>query len=387
MLQRADITGARPVILVEAADPAASLGDAKQEALARLSQLALGKEFQAQVLSRLADGTYLVQIDDAVAGMKLPPGTQTGDILDLTLLATEPRATFLLGKPSDTSTTSLSPAGRLLTNLLQLAQEDGAPPAALVGKTPLLAHPDAPTAQIATALRQALSFSGLFYESHVAQWANGTRPMVELLNEPPVKLLNSPPAQSPTPAPGTPSQLSSPHPAMQTAELDQLLNNVRQWAEGKQALPNAVQEHKLSLLDADSGNAAPMRQDATLTTEGAKLLSLQLDVLEQRRIVWHGELFPGQPLEWEISDDTPRHGQETSQGDEARTWQSTVRFSLPLLGTVSATISLTGEHVRVQVQTASEESAATLRSHGGLLAQALEAAGSKLDALQVSHDG
>src|SRR5438105_655040 len=99
MLQRADTAGARPVILIEATTPTSAVGDAKQEAFDRLSQLALGKEFQAQVLSRLTDGSYLVKIDDAVASMKLPPGTKTGDVVDLTLLATQPRPTFLLGKP------------------------------------------------------------------------------------------------------------------------------------------------------------------------------------------------------------------------------------------------------------------------------------------------
>jgi hypothetical protein len=382
MLQRADITGARPVILVEAAEPAASLGDAKQEALDRLSQLALGKEFQAQVLSRLADGSYLVQIEDAVAGMKLPPGTQAGEILDLTLLATEPRPTFLLGKQSDSSTASLSPAGRLLTSLLQLAQEDGAPPTALVGKTPLLARPDAPAAHIASALQQAIGFSGLFYESHVAQWANGTRPLAELLNEPPAKLLDAPP----TPAPNT-SQPHSfvPQATTQAAELQQLPNKVKEWADGR-ALSDALQAHKAGLATQDGGGPAAVRQQAGAATEAAKLLSLQLDALEQRRIVWHGELFPGQRFEWEISDDTPGGGREP-QADEARSWQSTVRFSLPTLGAVSATVRLSGERVRVQVQTADEQAAIALRSCGDLLAQALEAAGSTLEALQVSHDG
>ena len=67
MLPRADITGTRPVILIEATTPATALGQAKQESLDRLIQLTLGKEYQAQVLSRLADGNFLVKINNAVS--------------------------------------------------------------------------------------------------------------------------------------------------------------------------------------------------------------------------------------------------------------------------------------------------------------------------------
>src|SRR5690606_30114172 len=89
------------------------------------------------------------------------------------------------------------------------------------------------------------------------------------------------------------------------------------------------------------------KQQDMPATDGVKLLHLQLDALEQRRIVWQGELFPGQPLEWEISDETPQH--DGKQPEAQTSWQSTVRFSLPALGAISATIRLYGEHVQVQV--------------------------------------
>ncbi|HWT71383.1 MAG TPA: flagellar hook-length control protein FliK, partial [Oxalicibacterium sp.] len=130
----------------------------------------------------------------------------------------------------------------------------------------------------------------------------------------------------------------------------------------------------------------PLRADTTLNAESAKLVSLQLDALEQRRVLWQGQLFPGQPFEWEIADDTPRrHGQEAEAPPQS--WQSSVRFSLPMLGAVQATVRLSGDHVRVDVRAADEHTASTLRAHGGLLADALGAAGTTLDALLVQHDG
>ncbi|MES2934464.1 MAG: flagellar hook-length control protein FliK, partial [Pseudomonadota bacterium] len=98
---------------------------------------------------------------------------------------------------------------------------------------------------------------------------------------------------------------------------------------------------------------------------------------------WQGELFPGQPLEWEISDDTPEN--KADQSEPEKSWNSTVRFTLPTLGSVSATIRLSGEHVQVLVNTANEETAMTLRSHGKLLADALDSAGSTLDSLLVKR--
>jgi hypothetical protein len=394
MLQRADIAGARPVILIEATTPSSAVGDAKQEAFDRLSQLALGKEFQAQVLSRLTDGSYLVKIDEAVASMKLPPGTKTGDVVDLTLLATQPRPTFLLGKPDAGATTQLSNAGRLIGNMLQMAQQDGAPPTAVVGKTPLVATPNTPPAQIAAALQNAVTFSGLFYESHVAQWANGTRPLAQLFSEPPAKTQNSTPtgatpqAQTPgQPAPG--AERTIPAQQQPLADLSKLMANVKELVSGDRTLPEVLNALKAGITSSQDNpdQLTAARQDPATNTEAVKLVSLQLDTLEQRRIVWQGELFPGQPMEWEISDDTPkRNGDGAFEQPEQQSWQSTVRFSLPTLGAVSATIRLTGEHVQVNVRTANEGTATALRTYGGMLADALGAAGSTLDSLLVKHD-
>lgn len=372
MLPRADITGTRPVVLIEASAPATALGQAKQETLDRLLQLTLGKEYQAQVLSRLSDGNFLVKVDNAVASMLLPPGTKAGDKLDLTLLATQPRPTFMLGKAEAGATTSLSNAGRLIGNMLQLAQQDGMP-TAIVGKTPLVATPGASAQQIAGALQNAVAFSGLFYESHVAQWALGTRPASDLLREPAAKHSNLPLTGQP--------QAASENSA--ASDFGRLMTNVREWVGGERALADLLRSAQTGKSEHESIAPLAGKQQDIPVSEGLKLINLQLDTLEQRRIMWQGELFPGQPLEWEISDDTPEKNAEQSEPEPA--WNSSVRFSLPTLGSVSATIRLSGEHLQVQVHTADEETAVTLRSHSKLLADALAAAGSTLDSLLVKQ--
>lgn len=376
MLPRADISGTRPVVLIEASTPANAVGSTRQESIDRLAQLTLGKEYQAQVLSRLSDGSFLVKIDDAVASMKLPAGSKAGDALDLTLLATQPRPTFVLGKAEAGATTSLSNAGRLIGNMLQLAQQDGTP-TAVIGKTPLVATPGASAPQIANALQNAVAFSGLFYESHVAQWAAGARPASDLLLEPAAKLSNASLTAATTT--GQPAAVDT-----NGNDLGRLMTNVREWVGGERALTDLLNTSHTKQTDPDSATPLLGKQQDMPGNESVKLISLQLDTLEQRRIMWQGELFPGQPLEWEISDDTPE--QKPDQSEPEKTWNSSVRFSLPSLGSVSATIRLSGEHIQIQVNTANEEIASTLRNHGKLLADALDSAGSTLDSLLIKAD-
>jgi hypothetical protein len=140
-----------------------------------------------------------------------------------------------------------------------------------------------------------------------------------------------------------------------------------------------------------SGNNLPKEADTlvrepTMTQANAQNINLQLNVLEQNRIMWQGELWPGQRMEWEISEDARRGSQGTGANDNETAWQSVVRFDLPKLGKVAATIHLSGGHVRMMVSTSSENSAALMKAHGPELAEALDAAGSPLDLLTVSQD-
>ena len=320
---RPELAGARAIIPLEALMPVLPLADTREEASHRFAQSTLGQLFQGKVLSRLEDGSFLVRIADTMARMVLPAGTRAGDLLQLTLMSREPQLTFLLGLQPGAAPTSLSATGRLIDNLLQTAQQNGAPNTVL-GKTALIPSPAMNTEQIAVALRDTISTSGLFYEAHVREWANGNRALSELMREPQA-----------------------------------------QTAHTQQADPAAVQP----------------RSD-TNTTALSQLIHQQLNTLEQQRVLWRGEAWPGQTMEWEVGEDTP----EGSSREMQPPWRSEVRFELPTLGTVSATIRLTGEHVQVQIHADSEAAAASLRAHGTLLSNAMNAAGIPLDSLIVKQD-
>lgn len=205
--------------------PAAALeraADPRLEAFQRTLATMLGSQVQASVLARMQDGSFLVRVAETPVRMVLPQGTQPGAQLHMTVLAASPQPTFGLGDatvhgqavapglnaaalasaiaaaspPSvpgggQHAAADLSPAARLLAQVLQGAAPGA--PAPLAGTAPLAPQGAPDPAQLAMQLRDAISKSGLFYESHLAQWADGKRPLAELMGEPQARM-----------APGTP---------------------------------------------------------------------------------------------------------------------------------------------------------------------------------------
>jgi len=384
MLPRTDNLGARPLAYVEAPTPASASTDARQEVYHRLNQISLGQEVPAKVLERLQDGTFLVRVADASARMSLPVGAKVGDELSMTLVDRQPRPTFLLGVAGQAhdgdAPARLSSAARLIDSLLHSAQQNGGA-TALAGRVPMLPKPLADTAQVAAALHDTVDASGLFYESHLAQWATGSRSLTALLGEPQA------------------AQGGAATSASGNTEAALLRHLASQWISNGQSIPelaaelqartgNTTQpglESQLNRLIQQLGNSQQSQAGGAageLNPQVAQLIQAQLNALETQRFAWQGELWPGQKFAWEVERDAG-HGKEQ---DQQEAWQSAVKFDLPHLGQVSATIHLTGERVSILVRTEAAASAALLRAHGGELALALDAAGSPLDALIVNDD-
>lgn len=362
MLPRAELNTNRPPAALEASTATVSSTDSRLEIFRRLTQIAIGRELQATVESALDDGTFLVKVADSAARMALPVGTRIGDTLSMIFVAREPRPTFLLAQAQGSAPAQLSAAARFVSQLVQNSDQNGA--AAVLARTPLLSSPSGMESErVAAALRNSVAASGLFYESHLHEWISGSRPAGDLAREPQAQLAGA-------------NALNP--------ELARLATSMRELGDGV---------HKLMhlLRDAQLQPANPLHTDAdviaqaqnpllSLEPEAARLINLQLGILENQQIRWQGELWPGQKLEWEIEEDKPDGGQ---QSPEESTWTSTVRFELPHLGQVSATVRLSGEHVQVQIGTIDDNIAKSLREHGSTLANALDAAGTSLDSLLV----
>ncbi|WP_420998381.1 flagellar hook-length control protein FliK [Cupriavidus sp. 30B13] len=106
---------------------------------------------------------------------------------------------------------TFSAAARVILDILE-----GTEPAPLRGAAPLLPSPPAPgsTGALAAALARQVGQSGLFYESHLGQWLNGTQPLETLMREPQAALGRGAAPLAGTPAAATPGD-GAPQPVLQ----------------------------------------------------------------------------------------------------------------------------------------------------------------------------
>jgi hypothetical protein len=417
MLPRADLKTPRPLTAVDAATPVQASANARQEIFHRLTQIALGKELLATVLSRFDDGTFSVKVGDTVARLALPVGTRVGDNVPMALVSKGPRPTFLLVQQTTVDTASVSPAGRLIDQILQLARRDNTQ-ATLVAKTPLATRAaDIDPQHVAARLQSEVVESGVFYESHLHEWVSGRRPLASLLQEPQAALAEhghgmagKGTAGGDTPTSSARLLPASPAPQSANTETrhaaDSLLPDLANDAELLSRLRDMQVMPQNNDLDADvlvyqkpasadSGLLAVAQNTSaseTIKPEAARIVNLQLHTLEQQQVRWQGELWPGVPMQWEVGRETTARDNAVSKDgaggadyDQAA-WTSVVRFELPTLGTVSARIVLSGDRVQVRVSAASEDTAVALRSHGAALADAMLTAGSPMDHFMVKVD-
>lgn len=329
MLPRSDLGSLGPVQTIVALAPLDKSADPRQEAFNRLMQIAVGQQVAAKVISTLADGTSLVRLADTTARMSLPAGVKSGDVLQLTMIDKAARPLFLLASAPDSAPSTFSNGARLLDRLLHASSVAGGTPLAgdkpLIELSPAVTHAAASISakEIAASLQNALSKSGLFYESHLAQWANGRLPLETIAQEP-------------------------------------------QARHGM---------HFQSELPSSSTPADPRHAQI------ATLVGAQIDALENQRLAWQGEAWPGQPVRWEVGreKDESAHGQAATDP----VWQTNVRFALPHLGNVTATIRLCGQRVQMRIQADAPAATVTLKANGAVLADAMAAAGLPLDLLTV----
>lgn len=400
---RSDLAVTRAVSQTAAVSQVSPIGDIRQDVYARLMTLVLGRPVAAEVVSQTDSGASMVRVADTVVQMDLPPDAKAGEKITLTLLAREPRLTFLFER-EPAAHSMVSNTGRLIDSILRsVSQQGNNIPATLTGRTPLFSTPaSSPAAALLShqglaatfeaALSNLMDTSGLFYESHLAQWVAGERPQAALMAEPQAKM-QPPAAQEET----------------QGAAREKGTNDAGRAANGGSARPAALapeeQMDRLERLQEKSwvqtlvdkatsrlsgGSALTQQQDAkpasVVDANAAQMIRMQLDTLEQRKVVWQGEFWPGQKLEWEVEDKTPRKRHSESVPAAERSWQSVLRVNLPLLGPVTATMRLAGENVQVQIGAGNEDAMSLLRQFGPELASALETAGARLDFFTVSDE-
>ncbi len=362
-------------LLVKASAPELiSVPESAPPPAAGTAEFVPGQSVHATVVAALTNGRFQVLVADHLLDLNLPRNTQPGEKLDLTFIASKPRLTFALSQEvpvpqgGDAQVSMGATAkfiGALLTKMGQYQTAATQGPAKAM---PVIEGPPGETAVLAQKLSSALSESGLFYESHQAQWVSGERPLSDLLKEPQGQLPATAQAEGRAPPSGSPMPAS----------------NVQTDAGGTASMPGARAPSGSLGVATPSARPGAQSGGAPVNAAGAKdaqpahpatvpIVQRQLDALDQRALVWQGQVWPGQTMQWRIEEEGgQRSGQENS---EENPWKTHLNLTLPRMGEVNATIALGAKGVRLDVSVAGRGSAETLKRASPALAGALSAAG------------
>jgi hypothetical protein len=400
-----------------------------------LSNLVPGQRIFAEIQALMPNGTYRAVVAQRDITLALPFSAKPGDTLELEVAESDGKLTLAFvanrssgnsaAAPPESVSTSLSTAGKVIGNLLTPLEGEGkqASPAALNRSQPLVETMPKTAADLAPVLKQALTQSGMFYEAHQARWVNGQLPTAALLQEPQGKLspapLNVPefinrssnftlgPNQdiSPDPLlrpplPGTPtSPAAVPLPGTDgmtqvppreiaekssPANVDPTVNrkfgeNLKEVAPDRSAATtHATSQTAISTSTASAPNENPVPRELV------PLVQQQLNGLATQNFVWQGQIWPGQPMWWEISGDP--ESKPSTDNEQTSQWQTRLKLDLPSLGGMDVTLRLgAGGALAISVSAANPASEATLRNSAQSLREQLEAAGLTLTQLHVDH--
>jgi molybdopterin-biosynthesis enzyme MoeA-like protein len=303
-----------------------------------------GQKFQATVQAQIAPGIFKVQVGEQLLQLQLPGTIRTGDTIVLQVVSLLPRLTFTMAASANPLSTSdqLSATSRLLSSLTQQPFEKSFVPP--INSTPLWTgaaeFPD--TTVLAGKLHEALSQSGLFYESHQAQWLAGSRNTAQLMQEP-----QNQPADKVKAAFG----------------LDE----------------NAQRNNTTS---------TPASEQPRISIPGVPdhlhpLIQQQLNALETRQVQWQGQVWLNQQMNWKIHEESSR----SASGEDMRQWVTQIHLNLPKLGEVTATLRFNISGLNLTLDADDNATRKKLGAASSKLVAALSDQGIKTaSALVTQHD-
>jgi hypothetical protein len=120
-------------------------------------------------------------------------------------------------------------------------------------------------------------------------------------------------------------------------------------------------------------------------TQIATLTAQQLMMLEQSRLNWHGEVWPGQKMEWNVYIEQ-HDGEAAEYGEDAdaRPVTSEIKLTFPHLGVVAAKLTIVDGHISINLRAEQKETLDELKSKSHGLAQAIGDSGLQLKGLVVT---
>ena len=342
-----------------------------QEITDKLGELVTGQRLQAEIQALLPNGTYRALINQRSVTLALPFTAKTGDTIELEVADSDGKLTLAVvsqtGSEGDNSAprltaASLSDTGQLISTLLggQRNRQEGAAALPLNGNQPIAAEPPKLARDLLPLLEQAIVESGMFYESHQAEWVEGRYSKEQLLHEPQARL-----AVQSASEPGT-SPTAGAAGGNEPAAADNAQTPTRAAEATASSLPLVP----------------PAQSGQPVAAQTETIVQQQLEAFATQNYSWHGQIWPGQQLAWEIENGGERgpHG-DSGEGDK---WQTRLRLTLPNLGAVDARLYLQGTRITLAMIAASADTRALLHNDAAALRSQFAAAGLDLASLGVA---
>ena len=297
--------------------PVGAINSPTHQLEAQAKAFTQGESYTARVMQQVSGQNFLVEVKNdtaqsVVLKMDLGQHAKVGQQLPLQFLHQEPVMTFML-KQSNTAytgtTVNLSHTGSLLGQYLGQAEAQHLSPR--FEAVHAITHFPYKPQVLAQDLKQALSQSGVFYESHLQAASQGQYSLQQLRQEP-----QNQPGFNP-----------------------------------------------------------------------ANLMFQQLAVLEHQRFSWHGEVWPGQQMTWDVYEQRlPSESEHAKQvADDERLMGSELSIDFPNLGNVKAKISLFNGHMRIHFESENAATFQLLQQQKAKLAETLQQRGQVLDGLTIAR--
>jgi hypothetical protein len=300
---------------------------------------------------------------------------------------------------SDGSVT-LSAVARALSAILELPSS---PEAKILGAKPLWPHSEPPAGPVLTAaLARTVATSGLFYESHLQQFAAGTLTLAQLTQEPQAQLevmskispelpgarVASPNqgqggAASAVEVPGAPAAVSA-RPEV-AAALPAALPISSSQAEAASQQDLAGQASTAKKADASAPDALRSNAPAPagIHPDAMALVRQQLELLAVPVFRWGGEAWPGTRMDWEIHQEPGDRPAGAESQALLPTWSTRLTIDLPTLRAVEVRLSLAGNQLQLHLSASENTTRALLGEGRQELPKRLSALGLQLSAWQI----
>ena len=373
----ADVAGRLQVSADAALRPVAQT----QEIADKLSGLVAGQKVMAEIQAMLPNGTYRAMINQRSITLALPFSAKSGDSLELQAtendgklaLAVLSRTDGSAGKAGAESVpTTLSRTGQLISSLFagtNRAQGRDAHAVPLNGNQPIATAPPNTAQDLLPLLKQAITQSGMFYESHQAEWVEGRLPKAALLQEPQGKL-------------SSPTAFASALAEEQGVSQNQPRASTGEPAVAARITADLAQSSNTSVEGSKAAIAQSQTSGQVVAPQTQPLVQQQLEALATQNFSWQGQVWPGQEMRWEIDEDATRSEQDGE--DSAPRWSTRLHLTLPNLGEVDARIRLEGNSIAISMVADSAETRTLMRVSTLALRSQLDEAGLTLASMGVS---